>query len=95
MVVPGVVAVPYPQHPAPPNLTMPDFSKSPGGFGTGATCSDQTFYLAVFEEYSECAVSVDRVYCGVFVLTSRWRQGAVGNKISLAVVPLIYNATSA
>ncbi|KZT41232.1 hypothetical protein SISSUDRAFT_960182, partial [Sistotremastrum suecicum HHB10207 ss-3] len=40
--------------PAPPNLTMPDFSLSPGGFGSGKSVSNATFYLAVIEEYNEC-----------------------------------------
>lgn len=31
---------------------MPDFSKSPGGFGAGAAGVDAPFYLVVIEEYS-------------------------------------------
>ncbi|KAF7346442.1 26S proteasome subunit P45 [Mycena sanguinolenta] len=42
-------------YPAPATLTMPDFSISPGGFGVGASVSNATFYLAVFEEYATCA----------------------------------------
>ncbi|ESK95759.1 hypothetical protein Moror_12488 [Moniliophthora roreri MCA 2997] len=47
----------YPGNPSPPNLppaqlVMPDFSKNPGGFGGGATATNQTVYLAVIEEYA-------------------------------------------
>ncbi|KAJ6585095.1 hypothetical protein B0H19DRAFT_927570 [Mycena capillaripes] len=52
----------YPGNPNPPNtppsqLFMPNFSNSPGGFGTGASATNATFYLAVFEEYSNGQVS--------------------------------------
>ncbi|KIK57257.1 hypothetical protein GYMLUDRAFT_46516 [Collybiopsis luxurians FD-317 M1] len=50
-------AIPYAQHPAPPFLVMPDFSKSLG-WGMGASISDATFYLAVFEEYANGQPSV-------------------------------------
>ncbi|KAK7056896.1 hypothetical protein VNI00_002614 [Paramarasmius palmivorus] len=43
---------PKPKNPAPDQLTMPDFSQNPGGWGSGSFVSDATFYLAVFEEYS-------------------------------------------
>ncbi|KAI0632039.1 hypothetical protein C8Q77DRAFT_1074143 [Trametes polyzona] len=49
-------AVPYPKNPPPPQLTMPDFSKSPGGFGSSRSASDQTMQLAVIEEWSGCAI---------------------------------------
>ncbi|OJT13825.1 hypothetical protein TRAPUB_9595 [Trametes pubescens] len=49
-----VAAVPYPKNPAPAQLTMPDFSKAPGGFGSAQTASDQTVQLAVLEEWSGC-----------------------------------------
>ncbi|KAF8993524.1 hypothetical protein BDQ17DRAFT_1368282 [Cyathus striatus] len=46
----------YPNNPNPTNLppsqlVMPDFSKLGGGFGSGATVSNATFYLVVLEEY--------------------------------------------
>ncbi|EEB95154.1 hypothetical protein MPER_05924, partial [Moniliophthora perniciosa FA553] len=43
---------PNPNNRPPPQLTMPDFSKNPGGWGSGASVSDATFYLAVMEEYA-------------------------------------------
>ncbi|KAI0822030.1 hypothetical protein BC628DRAFT_1278011, partial [Trametes gibbosa] len=55
---PNYPAVPYPKNPAPPQLTMPDFSKSPGGFGSTQTASDQTVQLAVLEEWSGCDLDV-------------------------------------
>ncbi|KAF7298928.1 hypothetical protein MIND_00840800 [Mycena indigotica] len=47
----------YPGNPAPPNpppatLTMPDFAKSPGGFGAGASGENRKFVLLVMEEYA-------------------------------------------
>ncbi|KAJ7175961.1 hypothetical protein C8R46DRAFT_1030913 [Mycena filopes] len=47
----------YPGNPNPPNtppaqLVMPNFSIPPGGFGAGASVTNATFYIAVFEEYS-------------------------------------------
>ncbi|PAV16819.1 hypothetical protein PNOK_0688300 [Pyrrhoderma noxium] len=44
-----------PANPAPAQLTMPDFSKSSGGFGIGASGSSVPMYLAVLEEWDECA----------------------------------------
>ncbi|KAK7056897.1 hypothetical protein VNI00_002615 [Paramarasmius palmivorus] len=43
---------PSPKNPPPAQLTMPDFSQNPGGWGSGGFVSDATFYLAVMEEYS-------------------------------------------
>ncbi|KAJ7717257.1 hypothetical protein B0H14DRAFT_3012049, partial [Mycena olivaceomarginata] len=43
---------PDPQNTPPPTLVMPNFSVSPGGFGAGASATNATFYLAVFEEYA-------------------------------------------
>ncbi|KAJ3791179.1 hypothetical protein GGU10DRAFT_370470 [Lentinula aff. detonsa] len=46
-------AVPYARHPAPSHFTMPDFSQKSGpGWEIGVSISNATFYLAVFEEYS-------------------------------------------
>ncbi|KAJ7485977.1 hypothetical protein B0H11DRAFT_2016271 [Mycena galericulata] len=47
----------YPGNPNPPNLApsqliMPNFSKNPGGFGTGASDSNGEFALVVLEEYA-------------------------------------------
>ncbi|KAI0352669.1 hypothetical protein OH77DRAFT_1362943, partial [Trametes cingulata] len=55
---PNYPAVPYPKNPPPPQLTMPDFSKSPGGFGGARTASDQTVQLAVLEEWAGCEIDV-------------------------------------
>ncbi|KAF7365104.1 26S proteasome subunit P45 [Mycena venus] len=43
---------PNPSNTPPATFVMPDFSKPPGGFGAGASATNATFYLAVFEEYS-------------------------------------------
>ncbi|KAI0670982.1 hypothetical protein C8Q78DRAFT_1069688 [Trametes maxima] len=55
---PNYPAVPYPKNPAPAQLTMPDFSKSPGGFGSSRIASDQTVNLVVLEEWSGCEIDV-------------------------------------
>ncbi|KIY45650.1 hypothetical protein FISHEDRAFT_49047 [Fistulina hepatica ATCC 64428] len=49
---------PDPPNPAPATLTMPDFSKSPRGFGSGATASNLTVYLVVVDEYADGEGSV-------------------------------------
>ncbi|KAJ7175963.1 hypothetical protein C8R46DRAFT_75626 [Mycena filopes] len=49
---------PSPKNIAPTTLTMPDFSKNPGGFGTGASESNGDFALVVMEEYATGAGSV-------------------------------------
>ena len=43
-----------PKHPPPPTLTMPNFRRSPGGFGRGAYTHDLPVYLTVLEEISTC-----------------------------------------
>ncbi|KAK7048456.1 26S proteasome subunit P45, partial [Favolaschia claudopus] len=43
---------PSPSNLPPPKLVMPNFSTSRGGFGAGASASNATYYLAVFEEYA-------------------------------------------
>ncbi|KAJ7761602.1 hypothetical protein DFH07DRAFT_423328 [Mycena maculata] len=53
----------YPGNPNPPNLApaqliMPDFSKNPGGFGTGESDSNGNFALMVIEEYATGVASV-------------------------------------
>ncbi|KAG7450019.1 uncharacterized protein BT62DRAFT_928805 [Guyanagaster necrorhizus] len=49
---PNYPAVPYSTHPAPANLTMPDFSQSPRtGWGSGANVTNATVYLLVLEEW--------------------------------------------
>ncbi|EIW59691.1 uncharacterized protein TRAVEDRAFT_121678 [Trametes versicolor FP-101664 SS1] len=57
---PNYPAVPYPKNPAPAQLTMPDFSKAPGGFGSPQTASDKTVQLAVLEEWAGCETDVRR-----------------------------------
>ncbi|SJL03099.1 uncharacterized protein ARMOST_06445 [Armillaria ostoyae] len=50
---PNYPAVPYPTHPAPANLTMPDFSQRVGsGFGGGINITDAKVYLVVLEEWA-------------------------------------------
>ena len=55
-----MLAMPYPTNPAPSNLTMPNFAEGQGGFGTGKTASNATFYLTVLEEWDDCGVSRHR-----------------------------------
>ncbi|KAJ7212012.1 hypothetical protein GGX14DRAFT_621283 [Mycena pura] len=43
---------PSPKNPPPPTLTMPDFSKNPGGFGVGEVDVNGQFTLVVMEEYA-------------------------------------------
>ena len=61
---PNYPAVPYPTHPAPAQLVMPDFSQPQGGWGAGQSASDQTYQLAVIEEWDGCEVSVSVGVCG-------------------------------
>ncbi|TFK52589.1 hypothetical protein OE88DRAFT_1421949 [Heliocybe sulcata] len=68
-------AVPYATNPPPSQLIMPNFDKSPGGFGSGSWAANATFYLAVLEEWDS-------------------GNGALGTKMSLAITPVIYNATT-
>ncbi|KAG6857161.1 hypothetical protein H0H87_008731 [Tephrocybe sp. NHM501043] len=42
---------PYPKNQPPSELTMPDFSKSPGGFGTGLQSENKDCLFVVLEEY--------------------------------------------
>ena len=49
---------PDPTNPPPPTFTMPDFSSSPGGFGTGKHATNKPVYLVVLEESSGCEVSL-------------------------------------
>ncbi|KIP05179.1 hypothetical protein PHLGIDRAFT_108593 [Phlebiopsis gigantea 11061_1 CR5-6] len=44
-------AVPYPTNPPPSQLTMPDFSKAPGGFAAGAEASNLPVKFVVVEEW--------------------------------------------
>ncbi|OCH92863.1 hypothetical protein OBBRIDRAFT_726013 [Obba rivulosa] len=53
-------AVPTPTNPAPPQLTMPDFSQPEGGFGGGMSSSNATFYLTVLEEWDDCGGALGR-----------------------------------
>ena len=56
-----MTANPYPANLPPANLVMPDFSKSPGGFGAGVAASNKKIYLAVLEEYANG--SVRNLFC--------------------------------
>ncbi|KAJ7288229.1 hypothetical protein C8J57DRAFT_1047089 [Mycena rebaudengoi] len=49
---------PNPRNTPPSTLTMPDFSKNPGGVGSGAFATNASFYLVVLEEYATGAGSV-------------------------------------
>ncbi|KAJ7095784.1 hypothetical protein B0H15DRAFT_71200 [Mycena belliarum] len=49
---------PNPSNPPPSQLVMPDFSKNPGGFGTGASDSDGHFALVVLEEFANGSGSI-------------------------------------
>ncbi|KAJ6605695.1 hypothetical protein B0H10DRAFT_1769313, partial [Mycena sp. CBHHK59/15] len=56
---PGQIkGIPTPTTPIVTLLVMPNFSANPGGFGAGATAENATFYLVVFEEYSNGAISI-------------------------------------
>ena len=51
-------ADPYPTNPPPATFTMPDFSQSPGGFGSGRHAANKPVYLVILEEHSGCEVSL-------------------------------------
>ncbi|THH28710.1 hypothetical protein EUX98_g5493 [Antrodiella citrinella] len=53
-------AVPYTTAPAPAELTMPDFSKAPGGWGSGKSVSNYNASLVVIEEWADGTGSVGR-----------------------------------
>ncbi|KAH8104703.1 hypothetical protein BXZ70DRAFT_922062 [Cristinia sonorae] len=55
---PNYPAVPYAAHPAPAQLTTPDFSKAQGGWGSGLSASNVNLTLAVFEETADGAGSI-------------------------------------
>lgn len=75
---------------------MPDFSKPMGGWGAGKTATNATFYLAVFEEYAGCNAEVRRNSLSPLLrlTTVTVLKGNLGKQISVAYVPLIYNATA-
>ncbi|KAI0823953.1 hypothetical protein BC628DRAFT_1420390 [Trametes gibbosa] len=74
-------AVPYPKNPAPAQLQMPNFAAPKGpGFSNTYTLTDQTFTLAVIEEWDGSDNGPD---------------SPPGMKMSLTVVPIVYNATTA
>jgi len=81
---------PNPPNPVPSQLVMPDFSKSPGGWGAGIPASNMTMYIVVLEEFAD----------GVIIrpdpnLRAKPRfQASVGIKLSLAVTPIVYNRTA-
>ncbi|EKM52084.1 uncharacterized protein PHACADRAFT_262548 [Phanerochaete carnosa HHB-10118-sp] len=57
---PNYPAVPYAQNPAPPQLTMPDFSKMPAGWAAGETASNLSMQLTVVEEWGDSTPTVGR-----------------------------------
>ncbi|KAH9846348.1 hypothetical protein C2E23DRAFT_744291 [Lenzites betulinus] len=77
---PNYPAVPEPKNPAPPQLTMPDFSKSAGGFASTQTASNKTVQLVVLEEWSGCDLDVRllprRSPCPQLHLSARLSRGA-------------------
>ncbi|KAJ7134724.1 hypothetical protein C8R44DRAFT_610519 [Mycena epipterygia] len=81
---------PNPSNPPPAQLVMPDFSKNPGGFGAGASATNATFYLAVFEEYADGSVSRRPAFQDY---SSNSSQGSVGNMISFTANKIVYNGT--
>ncbi|ETW81690.1 hypothetical protein HETIRDRAFT_317551 [Heterobasidion irregulare TC 32-1] len=46
--------VPYPSNPPPSQLVMPVLSQPQGGFGSGQSAANATFYLMVWEEWDSC-----------------------------------------
>lgn len=54
----ALTAVPYATNPAPAQLTMPDLSQDQGGWGSGASATNATFYVMVWEEWASCDVSL-------------------------------------
>ncbi|EIM85947.1 uncharacterized protein STEHIDRAFT_26719, partial [Stereum hirsutum FP-91666 SS1] len=53
-------AVPYATNPAPAQLTMPDLSQDQGGWGSGASATNATFYVMVWEEWASCDASLGK-----------------------------------
>ena len=62
-------AVPYAHNPCPAELTMPNFSQSPGGFASGMFGSNVKMRLVVIEEYGDGSVST----------SSRWHTSLYGH----------------
>ena len=42
---------------------MPDLSQPQGGFGAGESASDETFFIAVLEEWADCTVRSGHSAC--------------------------------
>jgi len=57
---PNYPAVPYATNPAPPQLTIPDWSKGLGGFGAGGSGSNVEYSLVVIEEWGNGNPSLGR-----------------------------------
>ncbi|KAL0580642.1 hypothetical protein V5O48_001372 [Marasmius crinis-equi] len=83
---------PHPGNRPPTQLVMPDFSKPLGGWGTGASVSNATFYLAVFEEYGDGTVS-SRSSSHFHPADQYDFQPFVGRRIHLSINEIIYNST--
>ncbi|KAG6890593.1 hypothetical protein C0995_006569 [Termitomyces sp. Mi166 len=69
---------PYPKNQPPPTLTMPDFSESPGGFGSGSPNTTLDCSFVVLEEY------------GTGILS----KATAGSRISWAETRIVYKKTN-
>lgn len=88
--------MPNPPNPPPPQLTMPDFSVSPGGFATGATGSNVPVQLVVIEEWGSFQVCRFTVLQSYFLLTRKCvYQATLGRQLNVASAAIVYNATTA
>jgi hypothetical protein len=77
-----MTANPYPTNLPPANLVMPDFSKSPGGFGVGATASNKKIYLAVLEEYANGSVRHLKTFDSCLILVVSFGRARWGWKLA-------------
>ena len=71
---------------------MPNFAEGQGGFGSGKSASNATFYLTVMEEWDDCGVSRSRRVLSELILIVLLK-GAIGRKIAVVNTPIVYNAT--
>ena len=87
------VANPSPTNAPPVNLTMPDFSILPGGWGAGKSVQNLDIWLSVLEEWRDCDVS-SPFFRLPALISCIILQPQVGNTISFTANHLIYNVTS-